>query len=440
VSPALPIDPALARLYARTAHGIRPGPDRVAALLNRLGRPQAAYHVIHVAGTNGKGSVCAMVESILRAAGVRTGLYTSPHLVRFHERIRVAGRPVGDVDVARELVVLEREAAALGEPSGAELTFFEMATALAFAHFRAAGVETAVVETGMGGRLDATSAAYPVVAVITDIDLDHVEHLGRTREAIAREKAGIVKPGSTLVHGDLPMEVAGVLAAAARETGAPRRVAPPGGRVWRTAAGLWGQDLRLRWGGDERAVRLPLPGPHQLRNVELALEAVSAWAVRCGRSVPADAVARGLETVEWPARLQLLEDDPPTLLDGAHNPHAAAALAAALQDLAAPAGIALVVGMMSDKDHAGFFSALAGGTGRAWTVPIATPRAASAAELCDRARAAGLDATPAGSIEAAIAEARAWARARGTWTVVTGSLYLAGEVLAARGGERLFGA
>ena len=167
------LDRALDRLYRRTTHGIRPGLERVGALLERLGHPERAWPAIHVAGTNGKGSVCAMVESILRAAGVRTGLYTSPHLVRFHERIRVAGRPIGDADLASVIDAVEDEARALDRGGAGEATFFEIGTAAAFEHFRRAGVRAAVVETGLGGRWDATNTLSPAVSVITEIDLDH---------------------------------------------------------------------------------------------------------------------------------------------------------------------------------------------------------------------------------------------------------------------------
>lgn len=409
-------------------------------MLARLGDPSASIRPLHVAGTNGKGSVCAMIESVLRAAGWQTGLYTSPHLIRFHERIRVNGRPIADADLARRIDEAETAAAAVEAETGGPVTFFEMATVMALAHFGKAGVTAAVIETGMGGRLDATTVVTPLLTVITEIDLDHVEHLGHNREEIAREKGGIIRRGRPVVCGEMADDVRRVIAAIATARSAPFIEAPTHTRVRRRQWNAAGQTLDIET--DTRRIEgvpLPLAGPHQARNAALAVAALETWAARVGRPLPDDAVRRGFAAVQWPARFQTLEQDPPVFLDGAHNPHAAAALAATLAELP-PRPTALVAGMMADKDHAGFFAALRPVADRVWTVPVATNRAVSPATLADRAAAAGMPAVASRSVAEGVAAAIAWARSqpgqRGR-IVIAGSLYLAGEVLTARG-ARLF--
>ena len=424
------LDAALGRLYLRATHGIRPGTERIRRILDDLGRPERAFASIHVAGTNGKGSVCAMVESILRAEGVRTGLYTSPHLVRFHERVRVNGEPVGDADLAACIDAVEEAAARVAADGAGEATFFEIGTAVAFEHFRRAGVQAAVVETGLGGRWDATNVIVPLVSAICEVDLDHCEYLGRTVADVAAEKAGIIKPGRPVVCGATHPGAAAVIRAAADAAGAPVIDASSAVSVRRTPAGLDGQRLSISTAGrDLPPVRLPLLGRHQAANAAVAVAVVEAFGAAAGAEIGTEAFVRGLESVRWPARLQVLERDPPVLLDGAHNPHGARALAAALGELRGGHPIGLVAGILADKDAAGFFRAMAPAVARCWTVPVRCERASPPAALRDAARAAGIEAAAADSVGAAVGEAREWARGAGGWICIAGSLYLAGEVL-----------
>ncbi|HVY38938.1 MAG TPA: Mur ligase family protein, partial [Polyangia bacterium] len=272
----------LARLdLAAGSLGVEMGLDRVRRALAGLGDPQRRYLTVQIAGTNGKGSTAAMAEAILRAAGLRTGLYTSPHLARFTERIRVGGREAdGD-----RLAALDLRVQACGE----RLTYFEIATVLGFLAFAEAGVDAAVLETGLGGRLDAVTCCEPVATAITSIGIDHTEYLGPTLADIAGEKAGILKPGVPCFVGRVPGEAAAVIRARAAAVGAPLR--------WLDA------DLPAP------AAQLGLTGPHQADNAALAVALAQAVAARLGRPLEAPAIAAGLGGVRWPGRLERLADD-----------------------------------------------------------------------------------------------------------------------------------
>ncbi len=430
MNPPADIAAALTRLFARTTHGIKPGLERIRALLDRLNHPEREFVALHVAGTNGKGSVCALLESALRAAGYRTGLYTSPHLVRFHERIRVDGLCIRDADLAPLLARLETEAAAVDGQGGSPVTFFELGTALAFEHFRAAGVQVAVIETGMGGRWDATNALRPLVSVITEIGLDHAEYLGPRLADITAEKCGILKPGRPAVCGATDPEVVAQIRAAAASAGCEVTVASEAVSVRRVSASLDGQNIQIETAAGRRlSLTLPLLGAHQLANAAVAAAALEEVAA-AGLDVSSKAWKNGWSAVQWPARLQVLEREPPILLDGAHNPQGMQALAAAVDDLRGRAPVGWVGGLMADKDAAGVCRALAPVAARVWTVPVSNPRALAPSDLAAAARAAGLAAEPCDSLASALAAARAWARERGGWVVIAGSLYLAGDVLA----------
>ncbi len=425
-------------MFRRTTLGIRPGLEPIRALLAEIGNPERAFPCLHVAGTNGKGSVCAMVESVLRAAGLRTGLYTSPHLVRFNERIRVNGRSIPDADLAARLARVEPAAVRVENRPGAPrpCTFFELTTAMAFEHFRAEAVDIAVIEVGMGGRWDATNVIIPVAAAICDIDFDHLQYLGPTIEAIASEKAGIIKSGRPVVTGIRRPDAAEVVEREARARGAPLTRAQESVAIRRTALDWRGQRLSVETA--ERRLppfRLPLLGDHQLWNAAIAIALLERFSEAAGFELPESAWKQGLESVRWPARLQVLTEDPPTLLDGGHNPHAAQALAAALRALAPGRPSGLIAGLVADKDIAGFFRALAPAVKRAWIVPVRSERAGPTAEVAAAARAAGLPAAE-NSLDAARRDAVEWARAEGGVVCIAGSLYLAGEVLADAVGEQ----
>ncbi len=430
---------ALERMYRRTTHGIRPGLEMIRALLAEIGHPENDLVCLHVAGTNGKGSVCAMMESVLRAAGLRTGLYTSPHLVRFNERIRVHGRSISDVDLARLLEYVEPATERVEKMSATPrpCTFFEMTTAMAFEQFRREKVAVAVIETGMGGRWDATNVVTPAVAVICDVDYDHMQYLGQTLEAIAAEKAGIIKSGRPVVTGVRRVEALAVIADEARRQGAVLIRAEEAVSVRRLGQDWRGQRIHIETASRRLPpLYLPLLGGHQLRNVAIAVAALECLCDIAGLEWPDEVWKRGLETVYWPARLQVLNERPVTLLDGGHNPHAARALAEALRELAPRAPVGLIAGLVSDKDHAGFFRELTPIVACAWIVPVYSERAAVPSDVAAAARAAGLGKVEESDLPTAWSESRIWAERAGGIVCIAGSLFLAGEVLAFRMGDR----
>jgi dihydrofolate synthase/folylpolyglutamate synthase len=387
---------------------IRFGLERMQRALEALGHPERAYDVLHVGGTNGKGSTCAMAAAALREAGHRVGLYTSPHLVRFNERIAVDGVPIPDAALAAAVDEIRRACPWHDAGTDDRLTYFEFATLVGFLHLAREGVRVAVVEVGLGGRFDATNVAVPRVTAIARIGLDHTQLLGDTVEQIAFEKAGIFKPGvPAVVHASQPPGALETLRAEALRRGAPFVV----------AAGDW-------------AGPVALAGPHQRGNAGLAAAALRQLA-RAGVPVPEDAIARGIATARWPGRLEEIGG---VLLDGAHNPDGAAALAAALRALHPGRPVEVVFGVLSDKDHEGMLRALAGAVRRLHVVAPATPRARPAAEVVAAASALGVEAHAHASTADAIACARR-AAADGALVCVAGSLYLVGEARSPMAGD-----
>jgi len=380
---------------------MRFGLERMERALDALGHPERAYPILHVGGTNGKGSTCAMAAAALEAAGHRVGLYTSPHLVRFEERIQVDGAQIGADDLSARID--EVRAACPWHDAGPEaerLTYFEFATLAALLHFARARVGAAVVEVGLGGRFDATNAVLPRVAAIARIGLDHTQLLGDTVEKVAFEKAGIFKHGvPAVVHGDEPPGALAVLRAEAARRGAPFHVAPP----------TWQGEVALR-------------GPHQRANAALAAEALRLLDA-AGVPVPPEAAARGIAAARWPGRL---EEVGGVLLDGAHNPQGAAALADALPVLHPGRPVELVFGVLADKDHRGMIAALAPAVRAMHLVAPASPRARSAGSVRALAEEMGVRADAHGGLAAAIACARR-AAGEGGLVCVAGSLYLVGE-------------
>ncbi len=430
------IEATLIRLYAMRTHGIKPGLETAVALTDALGNPERSFAAVHVAGTNGKGSVCAMLDSVLRGAGLKVGLYTSPHLVRFNERIRVDGDPITDGELAELFEVLEPLAEKVTRaPGGREVTFFEFTTALAFEYFRRKGVQVAVVEVGMGGRLDATNVLLPLLSVITRISLEHTQYLGGTVTAIAGEKAGIIKAGRPVVCGAMPEEAAGVVRETAKRLGAPLVEAMERVSVRRVSQGLEGQKLAITGaGGEYGTVTLGLLGRHQIENCATAVAALEALADYSPVVIPVGLVKEGLESAVWPGRLQVLSRDPPVLLDGAHNPDGARVLGAALKELRKKRKVGLIWGMCDDKDALGFAKALGGQIHRCWTVPISTERSQAPEQLARIAKTEGWVAQ-ASLLDMAMVEARDWAVREGGLVCIAGSLFLAGEVLERRRGS-----
>lgn len=424
------VEKALQSLFRRNLHAVKLGLDETRALLEGLGNPQDAFLAIHVAGTNGKGSVSAMIASVLQAAGYRTGLYTSPHLLRFHERVRVNGLPISDAELARQIELVEDALSQRREDGMRDATFFEFTTALAFAHFRDQGVQVAVVEVGMGGRLDATNVLLPMVSVITPIGLDHMQYLGATVEAIAGEKAGIIKKGRPVVLAEMDPAAELVLRRAARGLGSPCIPVADSVQVRRKRQTWAGQRVIVETPDEALGpLVLPLLGNHQLANTATAVTALLTFRDACSLPISSEAIVQGLSSVHWPARLQVVEQDPPVLVDGAHNPPAAVALARSLHELAPRQPVGLVASFLADKDAAGFLRELAGPVKHLWVVELTGERAMPMAALQAAARAAHMEAERMADFPAALAAARTWAKEHQGLVCVAGSLYLAGEAL-----------
>jgi len=422
-------------LARRVRFGMKFGLETMRALVAEMGHPESAFPSLLVAGTNGKGSVAAYCDAVLRASGLRTGRYTSPHLVRVNERITVDGREVTDRDFAIAVRAVRDAAERLVRRGvlAAHPTFFEVTTAAAFAHFRRKGVEVAVLETGLGGRLDATNVVEPTASAIVSIDFDHEVYLGRTLAAIAGEKAGVLRPGRPTVIGPLAGEARKAVRARARAIGAcvvearrgARLVRSDGGRAASRRSGL--VDIFDLSTPTARYARLrPLPGAHQRDNLLVAIRLLEE--ARCaGLPVDLRKVSRAVARTRWPGRLEWVPGHPPLLLDGAHNPAGARALAGYL---AGGPPIVLVFGAMSDKDVRGLARAL---FPLAAAIVLTRPRVARAATPDELARRAGRLAARAHrqpGVARALALARRLARAHGPMTtvVVAGSLYLVGAV------------
>jgi dihydrofolate synthase/folylpolyglutamate synthase len=423
------LESSIRYLYALQSHGIKPGLSRTVALLTALRDPHRSFQVFHVAGTNGKGSTAAILASILSCQGYRVGLYTSPHLVDFTERIRVDGAPIAPESV-RDLTETVRRAAEthLSEPP----TFFEATTALAFAHFARSHVQYAVVEVGLGGRFDATNVVTPLVSIITTIGLDHQEYLGNTCEEIAKEKAGIIKPGTPVVTGRIEASPLSVIQSIAQDKQAPCV------SLTENFAVLGETPARFAYRGSKRTyqeLNCPLSGRHQLDNAACALAALEVAEER-GLHLAEANVRKGLQTVCWPGRLELVSQQPDILLDGAHNPQAAEALGHFLAqrhaDRSSSSGqVIFVIGMMRDKDRRGVLARLAAvpGAGRFILTRAEHPRAADPQDLVQDSAELGIPIEVAATVREACVRAGALTSVNDT-ICVTGSLLVVGEAKA----------
>jgi dihydrofolate synthase/folylpolyglutamate synthase len=425
----------LAKLMRRGAFGIKFGLDVTEVLLEELGHPERAFLTVHVAGTNGKGSVCAMLESVLRHAGLPTGLYTSPHLVRFNERMVVNGRPITDAELDPLCERIEAVSECVERRLGRQATFFECGTAMAFDYFRSKGVRVAVIETGMGGRLDATNVILPVVSVITRISVEHTQYLGKDVPTIAGEKAGIVKAGRPVVVQAGSDEAMGVISRVAAERKAPLIDVAQEVSVRRVSETWEGQKVTVEsQGGFAGTLLLPLLGDHQLEN--LATVVAASEALREAGLPLSDRVIRsGVGAASWPGRLQVLEQEPLMILDGAHNPGGAEVLASFLKRRLKREPLALVTGMCADKDVRETLRGFAGLVRRVWAVPLANERSLPAAELAALAKATLGVPAEVSDVRGAMVAAREWAMESGGAVCIAGSLYLAGEVLSIAEGD-----
>lgn len=401
------------------------GLERMRDLLDRLGNPQDRLRFVHVAGTNGKGSTCAFVERIMREAGFRTGLFTSPYIERFEERIRVNGRNISHDDL-REVTLAVRDCA---EAMDEHPTEFELMTAVAFCHFAHKECDIVVCEVGLGGRLDSTNVISTVEAsVIAPVALDHCALLGNTVGAIAREKAGIIKPGVAVVSAPQDAEAAACLREVAAERGSLLRCVD--------ARAVSGSNDDFAYGSWSH-MRVALAGSYQRVNAATALETVEALRER-GWAIPDDAVRAGLARASWPGRFEFMGHAPDIIVDGAHNEQGARVLAAELSARYSHARVVFVVGVLADKDYASMLDALVPLAAQMVCTEPPNPRALPAAELaaavrqaCERAGLRGApDPEALPSIEAAVARGRALVGPNDV-LVLCGSLYSVGAVKAA---------
>lgn len=412
---------ALNFIHEKMWRGSKPGLDRTRLLLKALGDPQDSLRFIHISGTNGKGSIAAMLASILTAAGHVTGLYTSPYITRFNERMQVDGQPISDGELA-ELTALCAPAALAMEDRPTE---FELVTAIAFLFFKRRGCGVVVLETGMGGRLDSTNVIKdPLCTVISNIGLDHTRELGDTVEKIAAEKAGIIKPLRPTVIYDLPPSVRAVILEKCREAGSPLYAADFGQIISETD-GTDGQTFSYK---SHRRLFLPLLGEHQLKNAAVALETVDLLREN-GVEIGESAVPDGLKSTVWPARFEILSENPCFVLDGGHNPQCAETVAENLRRYFPGRKTVILFGVLADKDVDGLASILNTAADEFFTITPNSPRALSAEALAERLRVFGKSVTACGSIDQGVDAALAAAGDGGVVCAV-GSLYSAGAIRA----------
>ena len=409
------------RYYEETAvYGSRLGLDRVRELLAKLGDPQKQLKFVHIAGTNGKGSTAAMLASILGKAGYRTGLYTSPPLLRYNERFRVNGEEVSDQALADATERVKLAAETMADAP----TQFELVTAIAFCLFQEAKCDIVVLEVGLGGRLDATNIIdTPEAAVITRIGLDHTEILGDTVEAIASEKAGIVKPGGAVVLGDQDPRVRGVVEAVCRKAGAELTESRLS-ELRLLSADLMGQRFAWRQYGE---IAMPLLGEYQLQNACTVLNTVEVLRRR-GWNITDEALLEGFRTVTWPGRFERVRKDPWLIIDGGHNPQCAQAIARSLERYFPGKKILFLMGVLADKDFEGICDALLPLARRICAVTPDSPRALAADKLCERLANEYhfTAAKPYGSVADALKAVLA-AAGEDDVICVCGSLYMIGE-------------
>ncbi len=403
------------------------GLQRTEWLLAELDHPERRYPILHIAGTNGKGSTAACLAAILQAAGYQVGAYTTPHLHTFRERIWIDGRPITEEQFAAltgELVPLNRRLAA-ERPDWGEATAFEFSTVLAFLSFARAGMQVAVIEVGLGGRLDATNVVLPEVSIITPISFDHTHVLGETLARIATEKGGIIKPGRPVICGTQPPEALTALERLATERESPFFVA---GRDWQVSGTPERFELQGSW-GQYRDLRLSLIGQHQVENAALAIAACWKLGQR-GLPMSEQAVRDGLAAVHWPGRLEVVRDQPTIIIDGAHNVAGAEQLVAAIQGSFRWQRLTLILGIGNGKDVEGIVQTLAPLADRLIATASHHPQASLPARIATAARAAGIrDSTrveEAATLENALRRALAEAES-GDLICVAGSLYIVAE-------------
>ena len=412
---------ALTYIHSICWKGSRLGLGRTRELLQKLGNPEKQLKFIHIAGTNGKGSCAAMLSSILEAAGYRVGLYTSPFINRFNERMQINHQCIPDGELAELTAYIRPFADGMADPP----TEFELITALAMVYFARHQCDIVVLEVGMGGELDSTNIIdVPEAAVIMAMGLDHVKELGPTMADIARAKAGIIKEGGRVVSYGGNNEADAVIAAACREKHASLRQ-PDFAAIVPGDFSLEGQSFSYKGWHD---LRIPLVGAYQMKNAAVVLETVEVLRQR-GWHISDEAVVQGLKNTRWPARFEVLRRDPVFIVDGGHNPHGIRATAESLQRLFPGKKFTFVTGVMADKDVESILGLIVPLADQFFTVRPDNPRAMSAQELAERIRAMGAKATPCESVADGVDRAVAVEGKDGV-ACALGSLYMSGDVRA----------
>lgn len=406
-------------LYGLQKLGIKPGLTRIRALLKLLGNPEKSYPSIHIAGTNGKGSTSAMLHSVFTEAGYKTGLYTSPHLIKFNERIRIGKKYISDKDIVKAVLTVKKAAGRLSPRHGTP-TFFEFITAMAFVYFRDKKVDIAVLETGMGGRLDATNLATPLASIITNARMDHMEFLGNTIRDIAFEKAGIIKKGVPVITGETNGAALMVIKKAAKEMNSPLYIIDKDFK----AVDRGGKADYAGLKNGINGVTLGLAGAHQIRNAACALAALEV-AREKGFHADERAIKKGLKNTRWPGRLEVVKKRPLVILDSAHNPDGADSLKEALTGFKF-SRLILVLGIMADKDIKGILKRLLPLADEVIFTAPATTRAANAQTLIEHARPYRLNASFISPVKDAIGTALELAKAPDA-VCVAGSIFTVGE-------------
>lgn len=413
-------------LYARERQAMRFGLDGVRRLLANVGNPEGAFPSVLVAGSNGKGSTAAILASILKAAGHKAGLYTSPHLIDFKERIRVDGKCIEETQV-------ESLMGALGDAIEREQSsFFEATTAMAFKHFRDSQVDIAVLEVGLGGRLDATNVSHPAVSIITSVSREHTDILGDNLPKIAGEKAGVLRPGGLAVLGFAGGVAAEAIRKEVQAVGASMAQVGVDVVPRLISVSREGTSFTLRWKGDwdwGPTLQIPLPGRHHARNAAAA--ALAAMSLKnAGFPVTADHVVKGVRRVRWPGRFQVVGPDRnPCVLDVAHNPGAAEALCRTFREVYHGRSAVVVIGMSADKDHETFLKKIRPITEELIIAEAPNPRALPVGVMGRIAEEMGVKARVVPQVREALSCARDVARAKGAQVLVTGSFFVVGEAM-----------
>ncbi len=412
---------AIAFIHKELWQGSRPGLSRTVELLEKMDNPQNNLRFVHIAGTNGKGSTAAILASVLQSAGLCTGLYTSPYISRFNERMQVNGQPIKDEELAKITEYCAPLARSMGDPP----TEFELVTAIAFEFFRRRGCDIVVLEVGLGGRLDSTNVIKkPLCSVITNIGLDHTRELGDTAEIIAAEKAGIIKSGRPTVIYDLPLSVREVISQRCAEQASPLFSADFS-QIETLSDSLEGQVFTYK---AHSRLRTPLLGAHQLKNAALVLETLDVLRAE-GINITDENIRKGFLNTRWPARFELISENPYFIVDGGHNPQCAETVAKSLNEYFPDKKTVVLFGVLADKDYMGLAAQLNTAAAEFVTITPRSTRALSAVELAEKLKVFGKPVKACGSISQGIEAAMATAGKDGVVCSV-GSLYFAGEVRA----------